>query len=501
MTYEEVSTSLKQRYTPPQIKLFERAYEFASKAHAGQNRKSGDPYVVHSLAVADYLANRLHIDINTVVAGLLHDVPEDTTVTLSEIRKNFGDQVAFMVSGITKLGKIKLRNQKDENYIETLRKMFLAMAADIRVVLIKLADRRHNLETLRFLPLEKQERIARETLELYSPIADRLGMGELKGELEDLAFPYSDPEEYKWLMEQVKERYEEMQAYVERVKKIIEKNFHETGIKFSDINGRAKHFYSLFQKVKREKYDRDISKIYDIVALRIITNSLEDCYAALGALHSKYRPLPGRIKDYIAFPKPNGYRSIHTTVFGPEGRILEIQIRTAEMHQEAEYGIAAHWAYSESGKPKSGYKVPVKQLEWVNQLRDWQKEIGGSSEEFMESLKIDFFKNRIFIFTPKGDVKDLPEGASPLDFAFLVHTDLGLKTMGVKINGKMAKLADELQNGDVVEILRGKEPKVSRDWLRFVKTSNARSKIRAYLNQHQKGWFGGILPKLPFTKK
>jgi len=288
---------------------------------------------------------------------------------------------------------------------------------------------------------------------------------------------------------------------VERVKKIIEKNFHETGIKFSDINGRAKHFYSLFQKVKREKYDRDISKIYDIVALRIITNSLEDCYAALGALHSKYRPLPGRIKDYIAFPKPNGYRSIHTTVFGPEGRILEIQIRTAEMHQEAEYGIAAHWAYSESGKPKSGYKVPVKQLEWVNQLRDWQKEIGGSSEEFMESLKIDFFKNRIFIFTPKGDVKDLPEGASPLDFAFLVHTDLGLKTMGVKINGKMAKLADELQNGDVVEILRGKEPKVSRDWLRFVKTSNARSKIRAYLNQHQKGWFGGILPKLPFTKK
>lgn len=501
MIYESVLHNLKQRYAPTHVKLFERAYEFAKAAHAGQMRKSGDPYILHSLSVADYLANHLHIDINTIVAGLLHDVPEDTSVTLTEIRKSFGDQVAFMVSGITKLGKIKLRNQKDENYIETLRKMFLAMAADIRVVLIKLADRRHNLQTLEFLPKEKQERIARETLELYAPIANRLGMGELKGELEDLAFPFADPEQYKWLSEHVKERYEEMQAYVDRVRDIIEKDFSETGIRFADVHGRAKHLYSLFQKVQRDKYDRDISKIYDLVALRIVTNSLEDCYAALGVLHSKYRPLPGRIKDYIAFPKPNGYRSIHTTVFGPEGRILEIQIRTSEMHQEAEYGIAAHWAYAEKGKPKAGYKVHSKQLEWVNQLRDWQKEIGGSPEEFMESLKIDFFKNRIFIFTPKGDVKDLPEGATPLDFAFLVHTDLGLSAMGAKVNGKMAKLSDELGNGDVVEILRAKKPHVSRDWLKIVKTSNARGKIRSYLNQHQKGWLGGIRSRIPFINK
>lgn len=500
MSYEEVYANLKKNYEPEQIKRFEQAYEFANAAHEGQTRKSGDPYITHSLTVADYLNNRLHMDMDTVIAGLLHDVPEDTKRTIAEIKKNFGDQVAFMVSGITKLGQIKLRNQKDENYIETLRKMFLAMAADIRVVLIKLADRRHNMLTLEHLPKEKQERIARETLELYAPIANRLGMGELKGELEDLSFPYVYEQDYQWLLEQVKERYQEMESYVERVKDMIVKNFHEAGIKHVDIHGRAKHLYSLYQKLLRPKYDRDITKIYDLVALRIITKNLEDCYAALGILHSKYRPLPGRIKDYIAFPKPNGYRSIHTTVFGPEGRILEVQIRTTEMQNEAEFGITAHWAYAEKGKPKNGAKIP-KELEWVRQLRDWQKEIGSNPEEFMESLKIDFFKNRIFIFTPKGDVKDLPEGATTLDFAFAVHTDLGLNASGAKVNGKMGKLADELENGDVVEIIKGPARHVSQDWLRIVKTSNARGKIKSYLNQHRKGWLSGLMPQFGFGKK
>ncbi len=496
MDYQSLYDNLKHNYKNGDLKLFERAYEFAGKAHQGQLRKSGEPYITHALAVADYHGNHLRLDMRTVIAALLHDVPEDTKFTIQEIRKNFGEQVAFMVSGITKLGQIKLRNQKDENYIETLRKMFLAMAADIRVVLIKLADRRHNMLTLRHLSSEKQERIARETLELYAPIADRLGMGELKGELEDLAFPFIIPKEYEWLTNLVKERYEEMKAYVERARQIITRDFQEAGIHHTDISGRAKHLFSLYQKLLRPKYDRELTKVYDLVALRIITKTLEDCYTCLGTLHSKYRPLPGRIKDYIAFPKPNGYRSIHTTVFGPEKRILEIQIRTQEMHEEAEYGIAAHWVYTEKGKPKSGTSVP-QQLEWVNQLRDWQKEIGSNPEEFMESLKIDFFKNRIFIFTPKGDVKDLPEGATTLDFAFLVHTDLGTHAAGAKINGKMVKLSDELENGDVVEILKAKEPRVSRDWLRFVKTSNARGKIRSWLNQNQKGWFNGLLPKMP----
>lgn len=501
MDYQSVYDNLKKHYRHEQLRLFEKAYGFAETAHEGQLRKSGEPYVSHCLAVADYLGNHLRMDINTVAAGLLHDVTENTKITLKEVRENFGDQIAFMVAGISKLGQVKLRNQKDQNYIETLRKMLLAMAADIRVVLIKLADRRHNLLTLQFLPSDKQERIARETMEVYAPIADRLGMGELKGELEDLAFPFVYHKDYSWLIELVKERYEEMKEYVERAKEIIIKDFEESGIRYIDISGRAKHLYSLYQKLLRPKYNRDLGQIYDLIALRIITKSLEDCYTCLGALHSKYRPLPGRIKDYIAFPKPNGYRSIHTTVFGPERRILEIQIRTLEMHQEAEYGIAAHWAYAEKGKPKKGVKVGGEQLEWVNQLREWQREIGSDSDEFFESLKIDFFKNRIFIFTPKGDVKDLPEGATSLDFAFSVHTNLGLQATGAKINDKMAKLSDELDNGDVVEIITAKEPRVSRDWLRFVKTSNARGKIRSYLNKHQKGWLEGILPKIPFISK
>ncbi len=498
MTYHTILENLKKTYIPADIKLFEKAYDFAKAAHAGQKRKSGDDYITHSLAVANYLGNHLHMDIDTLVAGLLHDVPEDTTVPLAEIKKTFGKEIAFMVEGITKLGKIKLRNQKDETYIETLRKMFFSMAADIRVVLIKLADRLHNLQTLSFLPPEKQERIARETLEVYAPIADRLGMGELKGELEDLSFIYAYPKEHEWLREQGEVRFEQMREYIERTKKTVQKELKEAGIKTNGIHGRAKHRYSLYQKLLRARYGRDINKIYDLVALRIITPTLENCYATLGVLHSKYKPLPGRIKDYIAFPKPNGYRSIHTTVFGPEGRIMEVQIRTPEMHSEAEYGIAAHWAYTERGKPDWGYKVP-EQLEWVRELRDWQKDIGGNPDDFMEALHIDFFKNRIFIFTPRGDVKDLPEGATALDMAFAVHTGLGLHAQGAKINGKMGKLADELENGDVVEIIKAHQINVSRDWVNIAKTSSARSKIKSYLKDHSRGW--GFLPEFRFMNR
>lgn len=501
MTYDSVYENLKKHYKADELRMFQKAWDFAKEAHAGQMRKSGEPYTNHSLAVADYLGGYLRMDMRTLMAGLLHDVPEETKKTLADIKKTFGQEVAFMVEGITKLGVIKLRNQQDENYIETLRKMFLAMAADIRVVLIKLADRRHNMQTLEYLPKQKALRIARETLEVYAPIADRLGMGELKGELEDLSFPYVYPEDYGWLLELGKVHYEEVREYVERAKEIIEKDFQEAGIKLQDVHGRAKHRFSLYLKLLRPKYDRDLSKIYDLVALRVITKSLEDCYTALGVLHSKYRPLPGRIKDYIAFPKPNGYRSIHSTVWGPEGRILEVQIRTIDMHREAEYGIAAHWAYAEKGKPRTGVTVPRDQIAWVSQLRDWQKELGTDTKEFIESLKIDFFKNRIFVFTPKGDVKDLPEGATALDFAFAVHTDLGIKAIGAMVNGKMTKLSEELQNGDVVKILLSKEPKVSRDWLNFVKTGVARGKIRSYLKRHQSGWLEGLLPKLPFIKK
>ena len=500
MNYQSVHDELKKHYHGESLKLFERAYVFAEAAHKGQLRKSGEPYITHCLAVADYLGNHLRMDMNTVVSGLLHDITEDTATTPLEIKKNFGEQIAFIVAGVSKLGQIKLRSQQDMNYIETLRKMFLAMAADIRVVLVKLADRRHNMLTLQHLPKDKQQRIARETLEVYAPIADRLGMGELKGVLEDLSFPYIYEKEHGWLLNLVKERYEEMQAYVERAKAVIAKDFQDTGVKYISIDGRAKHLFSLYQKLLRPKYNRDLSQVYDLIALRIVTKNLEDCYTALGALHSKYRPLPGRIKDYIAFPKPNGYRSIHTTVFGPERRILEVQIRTKEMHEEAEYGIAAHWAYTQHGKPKGGAKVQ-RELEWVNQLRDWQKDLGTDSTEFYESLKIDFFKNRIFILTPKGDIRDLPEGATPLDFAFTVHTDLGLKATGARVNGKMIKLSDELNNGDVVEIITGKEPKVSKDWLRYVKTSGAKGKIRGYLNKHQKGWLTGLIPRIPFINK
>lgn len=467
--------------------LVQKAYYFAEKAHEGQFRKSGEPYVSHPLAVAMSLA-RLKLNSKTIAAGLLHDVADDTSIPLEEIKKEFGEEIVFLVNGVSKLGKIKYHGV--EGQAAKLRKMFLAMAKDIRVVLIKLADRLHNLRTLQYLPKEKQKRIALEVLEIYAPLAYRLGMWRMKSRLEDLAFQYVYPNEYQWLIDNIKDKFQERENYLKKVQETLKEEFRKHGLNVLDIYFRAKHYYSLYRKLLR--YDLDLNKIYDLVALRIITNTVEDCYTALGIIHKLWKPLPGRIKDYIAAPKPNGYQSIHTTVFGPEGKIVEIQIRTQKMHEEAEYGIVAHWYYTEAvglkeyikrrlrlGSRQVAPQVPRKELSWVKQLQEWQKGV-KKPEEFLEQLKIDFFGDRIFVFTPKGDVIDLPEGATAVDFAYAIHTDVGNHCAGAKANDKIIPLNQPLQNGQLVEIITHKEPKPNRDWLRFVKTSQAKSKIKKW---------------------
>lgn len=467
---------------PQSTDLVRRAYEFAQNAHQGQKRSSGDPYFNHCLKTAEILVN-MRLDATTVAAGLLHDVAEDTKYTLDDIKKNFGEEIAFLVAGITKLGKIKYRG--DQQRVENLRKMFLAMAEDIRVILIKLADRLNNMETLQFLPIEKQRRIALETMEIYVPLAHRLGMGEIKGHLEDLAFEYLYPKEYKWVIDNLSEKYHERENYIKKIKPIIQDELIKENIQPIKIDARAKHYWSLYNKLL--KYDMNFDKIHDLVAVRLVVNSIEECYGALGVIHKLWRPLPGKIKDYIALPKPNGYQSLHTTVFCLDGKITEFQIRTPKMHDEAELGIAAHWLYTEKNKPKSGAKVNDKKFSWISQIREWQNEVSGS-QEFLESLKIDFFRDRIFVFTPKGDIKDLPQGSSVIDFAFAVHTDLGYHMMGAKINGKMRSIYDQLENEDVVEIIKTKkEAVISRDWLKAAKTHSARNKIRHYLTEHDSG--------------
>lgn len=461
------------------IELARRAYEFAHTAHQGQKRSSGEPYFNHCLATAQTLMD-MRLDAKTIIAGLLHDVAEDTRYTLQDIKKNFGEEIAFMVEGITKLGKIKFRG--DQQKIENLRKMFLAMAEDVRVVLIKLADRLHNMNTLQFVPLEKQKRIALETLEIYVPLAHRLGMGEIKGHLEDLSFQYLYPKEYKWVIDNLSEKYQEREKYIERITPVIQQELNKENINPLKIDARAKHYYSLYKKLL--KYDMNFEKIHDLVAVRIVVDTIEECYGALGVIHKLWKPMPGKIKDYIALPKPNGYQSLHTTVFCLDGKITEFQIRTVKMHDEAELGIAAHWLYAEKGKPKTGIKLDDKRFSWVSQLRDWQNEVSGS-QEFLESLKIDFFKDRIFCLTPKGDAIDLPENASPIDFAYHIHSDIGDHCSGAKVNGKMVPLSHILQNGDVVEILTQKKHVPSRAWLEFSKTSIAKNRIRHSLKKEQ----------------
>lgn len=486
---EEILKALRLPLTNERRKRITEAYEFAKAAHLGQKRASGEEYIVHCLETAKILAE-IGMDSKTIAAGLLHDVTEDTPVKPEEIEKKFGKEIAYMVEGVTKLGKIKLRGSREEYFLENLRKMFLAMAADIRVVIIKIANRLHNMQTLEFLPESKQKRIARETMEIYVPLADRLGIGEIKGRLEDLSFKFLDPSNYKITQKLAEKQYLEKEKYMNQAIRELKKELTRQGISLVDIYGRSKHLYRLYLKLRN--HDMDINRIYDQVAVRIIVPEIADCYETLGIVHKKYHPMVGRIKDYISLPKPNGYQSIHTTVFGPEGKTIEIQIRTKKMQDESEYGIAAHWIYSDK-KKKSWRKylflektstAPQKELVWVKQLREWQNDIGRNDEEFMEGLKIDFLKNRIFAFTPKGDIIDLPEEATPIDFAYMIHSEVGNNATGAKVDGKIVPLDYHVRNGQVIEILVSKEKKnPSRDWLKFVKTSLARYQIRKHLKK------------------
>jgi len=488
MTLDELYTHYKNPLNARQKQLVAEAFEFAKNAHTGQRRKTGEDYFEHSVQTAAILAE-IGMRSRTTAAALLHDVPEDTKVTPGEIRKKFGDEIAGLVDGITKLGKFKLRGDKKELQLENLRKIFLAMAEDIRVVLIKLADRLHNMRTLQALPPDKQQRIARETMEIFAPIANRLGIGEIKSELENLSFEHLDPKNHKLAKELLEKEFKERKKYVDTAIKELRTELSNHGIKVVDIHGRAKELYRFFLKFK--KHDMNVDRVYDVMAIRILVPDIPACYEALGIVHTKYRPLVGRIKDYISLPKPNGYRSIHTTVFGPAGKIIEIQIRTPRMHDEAEFGIAAHWIYS-GPKTWRDYlwrrytpeEIPAGELAWVKQLREWQKDLGSDNLEFMQGLKIDFFKNHIFAFTPKGDIINLPEDATPVDFAYAVHTEIGNRCIGAKTDGKLVPLDYKIQNGQVVEILISKDSKnPNQDWLRIAKTSNAKSKIRQQLRR------------------
>lgn len=476
-------SSLTRCRTAGEQTLIERAFSLADEAHRGQTRASGEPYITHPAAVATYLTE-LGFDAPSVAAALLHDAIEDTGVTRERIAAELGEDVAFLVDGVTKLKHVRLsgtakdRRQTDLQ-TESLKKMFFAMADDLRVIIIKLADRLHNMRTLEYKASEARERKALETMEIYAPIADRLGMGRLKGELEDLAFPHAYPAEYAWLRKTVKGKYEDRLRYIERTAPVVRHHLAQAGVPVIDIHARAKRMWSLFRKLKR--YDMDPDKVLDLVALRVVVPDVKSCYEALGVIHAHYKPMPGRVKDFIALPKPNGYRSLHTTVFCERGRVAEIQIRTPEMHDHAENGIAAHWAYSEQGK-RHDTVAKAAELAWVNQLKATLKDIKSSAG--MANLKIDFFKDRIFVLTPHGDVKDLPYGATPVDFAYAVHSELGHRMTGALVNAKLVPIDYALQSGDVVEILRGAAVRPSNDWLRFVKTTQASKHIRSWFKKN-----------------
>jgi len=469
-----------------------KAYVFAKIAHEGQKRATGEPYIIHPLATAMTLAE-MRLPSTIIAAGLLHDVPEDTQRTLEDVRAEFGEDVAKLCAGITKVGKIKYRGI--ERYIENLRKMFLAMAEDVRVVVIKFADRLHNLETLEGIPPKKQYRVALESLEIYAPIANRLGMGEMRGRLEDAAFKYVYPKEYEWTHNLVEASTRQRHGYLDKVMELTRKDLADAGVKDVDVHGRAKHLYSTYRKLL--KNNRNIARIYDLMALRIVVPTVADCYAALGIVHGRWTPLKGRIKDYMAQPKPNGYRSLHTTVFCEDGEIVEFQIRTHEMHQAAEYGIAAHWAYSE--KRKGTARGTATTFDWVSQLADIQQELSDKKAYLnsLEDLKIDIFRDRIFVFTPKGDVIDLPEDSTPVDFAYMIHTDIGNTCTSAKVNDDLSPLDRPLKSGDIIEIMTDKNRKgPNPDWLKFVKTHGAKQKIRQYARAGIASWIKGVIPGL-----
>lgn len=468
MTIDRVIKKFQENHPEEDATLLRLAYDFANKAHEGQLRKSGEPYIQHPLHTAFLLAE-IKGDLPSIAAGLLHDVPEDTDKTIEDVRHEFGDEIAQLVSGITKLGKLKYRGI--ERYRENLKKMFLAMTSDIRVIFIKFCDRLHNLRTLEALPEAKQKRIAQETLEIYAPIAGMLGIWRLKWQLEDLCFKYLYPDKYQGLEQEYEiEKKAERNQYFQKLKEELIPRLKEADLKY-EIEVRFKHLYSIYQKMQRK--DRKFGEIYDVFALRVIVSSIDDCYKALGIIHTLWRPKPNRFKDYIAVPKPNGYRSLHTTVFGPEGKAVEFQIRTQEMHDESLYGIAAHWYYKT--RAHTDFQPP-----WVQEILEIQKEVSDTNQ-LIRDIKLNIFNDRIFVFSPKGDVFELRSGSTPIDFAYAVHTNIGNQATGAMVNDRLAKLDQELKNGDLVEIITDKGRQYpNRDWLKFAKTKRARDRIKQF---------------------
>jgi GTP pyrophosphokinase len=476
--FEDLVEKVRANNPDADVELLRRAYVFSAFEHKGQVRHSGEPYLVHPLEVADVLAD-MRLDVVAIAAGLLHDIVEDTQTPIERIRELFGADVAHVVEGVTKLGAIPF-SSSEERQAENFRKMLLAMVDDIRVILVKLADRLHNMRTLHHLPEERRTKIAQETRDIYAPIANRLGMSKLKNELEDLAFKYLEPKSYESLRQRVESRRRATQGMIEQLTRTISAKLAEAQVPVIHIDGRIKRLFSIHQKLKRQKID--LEQVYDLVALRIVTQSVRDCYAALGIIHQTWSPVPGRIKDFIAMPRPNGYQSLHTSVVSERGFPFEVQIRTAEQHRIAEEGIAAHWKYKEG---RVGATRDEQHFLWLRQLLEWQQEV-RDPQEFLQNLKIELYPEEVYIFTPKGEVKSLPRDATPVDFAYAIHTDVGHQCVGARVNGKMAPLRTRLRNGDIVEIVTAPGHKPSRDWLSFAATSRARSKIKQFIHSEEK---------------
>ena len=479
--YEGLSQKIKENCSNVDGNVVKKAYDLACEAHKDQKRESGEPYVTHPIDVATILIE-MGMDTSTIVAGLLHDVIEDTEYTYDDIKKLFNEEIANLVQGVTKLGKIEYKT-KEEQQADNVRKMLLAMAKDIRVIIIKLADRLHNLRTLKYMPKEKQKQKAKETLDIYAPLAHRLGISKIKWELEDLAFRYLHEEEYYDLVKQIAEKRVERETYISDIIKDLHGKLEESEID-SDIDGRPKHFYSIYKKMINK--NKSIEQIFDLTAIRILVNTVKDCYGVLGIVHTIYKPIPGRFKDYIAMPKPNMYQSLHTTVIGPQGKTFEIQIRTFEMHKTAEYGIAAHWKYKEGDNQEEKENSFENKLAWLRDMLEWQKETSDAAE-FIEGFKIDLFTDEIFVFTPKGVVINLPSNATPIDFAYRIHTDVGNRCVGAKVNGKIVPLDYSLKTGEIVEVLTSKNAKGPNiDWLNIAKSNQAKSKIRQWFKKIKK---------------